>query len=218
MINASRIRAVAFDIGGVLVPTPLGEFAKVDTEYGLAAGTAMSLFRGGSLFAQCETGVLPFADFCAGAVAGIGAEQGIAVPAERLAQMMGTVMGGTVIPGMIDLVGEVKAAGLRTALLSNIYRELAGWIDGIFPGGEIDLNCSSYVVGERKPEPGIYLELIKRLDLPPEQIVFVDDFPENIVAARAQGLSTILFTDEAQCRAELRGLAIAVASAAAPGA
>ncbi|MGQ0625472.1 MAG: HAD family hydrolase [Sporichthyaceae bacterium] len=202
------IEALAFDIGGVLVTNPLGEFAKVDAEYGLREATTMGCFRGGSLFAQCETGVLPFADFCVGAVAEIEADQGIRVPADRLAQMMSAVMGGAVEAGMLALMAQCKERGLRIALVSNIYRELAPWVATSFPTDLVDLNCSSYVVGQRKPEAGIFLELIARLDLPPSRIVFIDDFPENIAAAARLGIHGVLFTDEQQCRAALRELGV----------
>lgn len=205
-MTEAAIRAVVFDIGGVLVPTPLDEFVKVDTEFGLRPGTTMSLFRGGSLFAQCEVGTLPFAEFCTGAAAGISSAQGIAVPAQRLDEMMRTITGKAVHPGMLDLITELKAAGLVIGLMSNMYPERAPWVDSLFPAGVIEVNCSSYVVGQRKPEPEIYRTLIAMLNLKPAQILFVDDFAENVTAAEAEGLRGLLFLDESQCRRELKGL------------
>jgi putative hydrolase of the HAD superfamily len=63
-------------------------------------------------------------------------------------------------------------------------------------------------VGVRKPDPAIYLELLRRVDRRPEQVAFVDDLPRNTDAAAARGLHPILFTDRASCRAELVRLGV----------
>jgi putative hydrolase of the HAD superfamily len=206
------VGAVVFDIGGVLVTNPLGEFAKVDLEYGLLPDTAMSFFRGGSLFAQCEIGALPFADFCAASVAQIEADQGIVVPAERLAAMMAAIMGDTIVESMRDLIGEIKKSGVRTGLLSNIYAELDGWMRTAFADDLIDVYCPSFAIGLRKPDPAAYRVLIEQVGLPAEQIVFIDDFPENVTAANDAGIRAILFTGEPELRRTLRELGLDVAA------
>lgn len=206
-----RIRTVVFDVGGVLVTNPLEEFAKLDADQGLREGTAMSLFRGGTLFAECETGRLPFAEFCSRSVAQIRAEQGIDVPVERLAAMMDAIMGrDTVDPRMRALVLEIKALGIEIGLLSNIYRELDGWLRGIFPDGVLDVFCPSYNVGLRKPDPAIYRALIAMCDCRPQDIVLVDDFEENVAAAVDAGLIGITFTSERALRERLRELHVAL--------
>lgn len=162
------------------------------------------------MFAECETGKTSFAEFSAGAVAQIEAEQGIAVPPERLATMMAAIMGGPVEGPMRELVLELKAAGLQIRILSNIYRELDAWLRAAFPGGTIDVFAPSYELGLRKPEAAAYQALIELCALPPEQIVFVDDFRENVEAAQSAGLQGILFTSEDALRKELRELGVVV--------
>jgi epoxide hydrolase-like predicted phosphatase len=207
-VTQPQIRSVVFDVGGVLVVSPLGEFSKVDTEYGLREGTTMDLFRGGSLFVECETGRIPFVEFATAAVAGIAADQGITVPHERLGTMMAAIMGGPVHGPMRDLVLELKAAGLQIGVLSNIYRELDSWLRGALPAGTVDVFAPSYDLGLRKPDPAIYARLIELCGVPPEQIVFVDDFPENVEAALAAGIHGILFVGEDALRKELRELGV----------
>jgi HAD superfamily hydrolase (TIGR01509 family) len=208
--TVTSIASVVFDVGGVLVVSPLHSFAEIDGEYGLRPGTTMDLFRGGSLFVECETGKTTFADFAAAAVAGIEAEQGVAVPPERLATMMAAIMGDRVDPAMYAFVLELKAAGLQIGILSNIYRELDPWLQAMFPPGTIDVLAPSYEIGQRKPEPAAYAALVTMSGLPPERIVFVDDFVENVEGARAAGLHGILFAGETALRAELRRLGVPV--------
>jgi epoxide hydrolase-like predicted phosphatase len=193
------IRAVVFDVGGVLCPNPLGEFAKVDEEYGLPAGTVMSHVRGGDEFARCEIGELAIAEFFD--VARIADEHAIKVPAQRLDAMMLALMGGDAVrPTMRDLVIEIKAAGYRTALLTNIFAERREWLHAIFPAGTIDVFGDSSALGLRKPEQPIYDKLVELLGCRPEEIAFVDDFPENLVPARAMGIVDIQYESPEQVR------------------
>jgi putative hydrolase of the HAD superfamily len=45
-----------------------------------------------------------------------------------------------------------------------------------------------------KPEPANYLDAIRGLALPPAEMLFLDDKPENVEGARAVGLQTERFT------------------------
>jgi putative hydrolase of the HAD superfamily len=57
-------------------------------------------------------------------------------------------------------------------------------------------------------EPAIFEMARRSFEAEPEQILFIDDYASNIVAARAAGWQAIHFTSPAQCEAELveRGL------------
>jgi HAD superfamily hydrolase (TIGR01509 family) len=47
-------------------------------------------------------------------------------------------------------------------------------------------------VGMHKPEPAIYLLGSERIDVPPEQCVFVDDLRENCAGAEDVGMCAVL--------------------------
>ena len=61
-------------------------------------------------------------------------------------------------------------------------------------------------VGMVKPEPGIYRELIEKYALTPEEFAFLDDFAENVAAARNGGMKSILFNNCKQARTELESM------------
>lgn len=197
------IEAVAFDVGGVLCPNPLDEFTRVDVEYGLPEGTVMSFVRGGDDFALCETGRKPIVEFYELCVARIAEAHGIQIPPERLDAMLEACMGDAVRPEMRELVIEIKAAGYRTALLTNIFAERRDWLHSIFPPGTIDVYADSSELGMRKPEPRIYRRLVELLDRQPGAVAFVDDFPENLAPARAMGIVDILFKSRDTVRRDL---------------
>lgn len=57
-----------------------------------------------------------------------------------------------------------------------------------------------------KPDEGIYRLLLTRYGLKAEECVFIDDTPQNVEAARALGLSGILFQTKEQVEEELSRL------------
>ncbi|MBT0774121.1 HAD family phosphatase [Kineosporia sp. J2-2] len=91
---------------------------------------------------------------------------------------------------MVGLLRRARAAGLRTALLSNSWGEHYPehlWI------GAFDQVVISGRVGMRKPEPKIYLHTAQLLGLAPEACVFVDDMRPNILAAAQTGMVGVHF-------------------------
>lgn len=94
-----------------------------------------------------------------------------------------------------------------TALLSNAWDNLRTlmkelWkidqlFDRVFISAELNL---------AKPDDRIYQYVIKELGVPPSEIVFLDDFKENVRAARENGLHAIHYRNREQGLAELREL------------
>ena len=54
-----------------------------------------------------------------------------------------------------------------------------------------------------KPEIQIDKHLLDRYRLNPDETVFIDDMPDNLVAAAFMGIQTIRFINPAQCRRAL---------------
>ena len=50
----------------------------------------------------------------------------------------------------------------------------------------------SYQMKMLKPSPEIFREAVRRVDLPPEEILFIDDSKTNVEAARAVGINAVL--------------------------
>ena len=103
-----------------------------------------------------------------------------------------------------DLARDVRARGVRTAMLSNMGVELAeyirrdrpleAWFDAVVVSGEV--RCV-------KPDRHIYRLCLARLDVEPPQALFVDDRADNIAAAARFGMRTVHFTGDGSM-AELR--------------
>lgn len=115
------------------------------------------------------------------------------------------------MPGMAELVRELKEQGYGLYLLSNASTALRGYFPGI-PGSE----CFDGIVvsGEEKvmkPLAKIYETLFDRFDLKAEECLFIDDAPANIDGAAVCGMQGILFRgDVKRLRRELRSRGITV--------
>jgi putative hydrolase of the HAD superfamily len=107
-------------------------------------------------------------------------------------------------PAMVGWQRSLKAAGIRTAILSNmgdtvldnIKREFK-WID------DFDVLVWSYQLHMAKPDPAIYRHALKELGTMPEETLFIDDKLVNIEAAQALGMKAIEFTTVERLRSDL---------------
>mgnify|MGYP000816861865 CR=1 FL=1 len=91
------------------------------------------------------------------------------------------------------LVGELKRAGYRLYVLSNMSREFIDFLRrfpvyGLFDGEVV--SCEEHTV---KPEPRIYEILLERYGLTPSETLFIDDREMNIEAAAALGIHGFVF-------------------------
>jgi epoxide hydrolase-like predicted phosphatase len=104
---------------------------------------------------------------------------------------------------MTSLVTRARAAGIRTALLSNSWgneydrRDWYEMFDTVVISGE---------VGMRKPEREIFELVLKRIGLPADECVFIDDMAHNIVAAEQAGLIGIVHRTFDQTAGQLEAL------------
>ena len=66
-----------------------------------------------------------------------------------------------------------------------------------------DLVVESSIEGIRKPDPRIYTLTCERLDINPDNAIFLDDLGTNLKPARALGMHTIKVVDENDAIAQL---------------
>jgi glucose-1-phosphatase len=107
------------------------------------------------------------------------------------------------------LVGYIRSLKPRykTALLSNAWDNLRVLLEEVWQIADaFDEIVISSEVGIAKPVPEIFRMAVDRLGVSPSEAVFVDDFPQNISAAEVEGLHTIHFQDREQALAELAAI------------
>lgn len=111
---------------------------------------------------------------------------------------------GEAIPGMYELLLELKARGHRLFGLSNWSAETFVQIKEDFPALKLleGMVVSGYVKC-LKPSPEIYQLLLDRYSLKASDCIFIDDNAANVAAANSLGIRGILFTGASDLRKQL---------------
>jgi epoxide hydrolase-like predicted phosphatase len=114
--------------------------------------------------------------------------------------------GGDVLDtDLVDFIRSLKPRW-KIGIISNAWSQVADslveWgIDDAF-----DMVVGSGDVGIMKPDPRIYQIALERLSVEPSEVVFVDDFIQNVHGAQALGIAAIHFQGRQQAIQELERL------------
>jgi epoxide hydrolase-like predicted phosphatase len=97
----------------------------------------------------------------------------------------------------------------QTAIISNAMDGLRHTLTHTYPIAEFfDLIVISAEEQVMKPEAAIYERTLERLERRPSETLFIDDFVENVHAARAVGMHAIHFRPSMNLPAELEAAGI----------
>ncbi|GLY26793.1 HAD family phosphatase [Kineosporia sp. NBRC 101731] len=111
-------------------------------------------------------------------------------------------------PGRTELLTALQTGGVTTALLSNAPSSMARVVKAADWSAGFDHQIFSCDLGLIKPDAKIYQAVEDALGRPGEQLVFFDDRPPNIDAARERGWQAHLWTGPEACREVLISLGL----------
>ena len=104
-------------------------------------------------------------------------------------------------------VEQLHNARMPLALLSNMPSEVARHIESNCPWASyFDPLVFSCDLNSVKPEPTIYRNCMAKLNLPPGEVLFLDDRAENVAAAVALGIHSLVFDDMENVSGEVQRL------------
>jgi putative hydrolase of the HAD superfamily len=196
------MRAVVFDIGGVLEVTPETGWreqwaARLGLEMPDLVGRIEATMRGG------DVGTVSLVDVEERTGAALGIED------SELWQLMEEIWAeylGTLNEQLALYFSELRPR-YRTGILSNSFvgareRERAAY------GLEelCDVVVYSHEEGVTKPDPRAYRIVCERLGVEPAEAVFLDDVPVCVEGARAVGMQAVRFVNNRQAITELESL------------
>lgn len=110
---------------------------------------------------------------------------------------------GEPMPGMAELVRDLKSRGLRVVGLSDISPGHLKLLNRYPAVALLEQVIASCVTGYRKPEPGSYRAALEALGTAPGETLFVDDRAENVAGAAALGIQAVVFTTPSALRERL---------------
>ena len=203
------IKAIAFDIGGVLEVTPsLGVTETWESRLGLDPGEIDK--RMGDIWLGGAIGTVSEHDVHQALAERLGLDEA------QLEEFMGWVWReylGTANTELIEYARRLRPR-YRTGILSNSFvgareREQAAY------GFEnlVDEIIYSHECGMSKPDPGIYRLACERLRVEPAQVAFLDDYGPCVDGARRAGIHAVLYQDNAQAVRDIERLLAATAAA-----
>ena len=94
-----------------------------------------------------------------------------------------------------QLMEKMKDAGIENGLLSNAFPNLKDTAD-MFGLINQDYVFCSFDLGMLKPDVRIFEAVKEKLGCAYEEILFVDDKPANVAAAKSLGINALLFDEE----------------------
>lgn len=107
-------------------------------------------------------------------------------------------------PAMLAWQLKLKESGFLTAILSNMGDNVLANMKREFDWLQrFDVLVWSYQLLMAKPDPAIYLHVLKELNVQPEEALFLDDKLVNVEAAHALGMQAIQFSSVEKLREAL---------------
>lgn len=199
---SSPIRAILWDVGGVLVRTfdQSGRQAW-EQRLGLPPGGAEAVVLNSEMGHHAQRGE-------------IGDEtlwkwvgERLALGDELAAFRSDFWRGDRVDRSLVALIRQLRPH-YQVAVISNATDALRTTLQGYGLLDEFDLIVGSAYEGIMKPHPAIYERALARLGRSADEAVFIDDAPANIAGAATVGLHTIHFTPTIDLAGELRRLGV----------
>jgi putative hydrolase of the HAD superfamily len=183
-------RAVIFDLGGVVLDSPLHAIAAYERELGIPAGfvNRVVVETGASgAWSRLERGELSRRAF----EAAFEAECARAGQRLSAATMMERIERCGPRPRMLTAIRRIRGSGRAVAALTNNWAHEGAGSETDALRELFDVFVESSKVGLRKPDPRIYAHVCEALAIAPRDAIFLDDIGRNLKTARALGMTTI---------------------------
>jgi putative hydrolase of the HAD superfamily len=209
MSQASTIKAVIWDFGGVLTSSPFEAFARYEREQGLPANFIRGVnalnpdTNAWALFEQARIDANEFAALFLAESTALGHRVS---GSDVLALLSGDLRQGA-IAALTSLSNDYKVGCITNNVPTGTGPGMAGTADKAKAVGKVmamfDHVLESSKIGIRKPDPRIYALMCEALMVEPSSCVYLDDLGINLKPARQMGMTTIKVESEMQLLEEL---------------
>lgn len=121
-----------------------------------------------------------------------------------------SVLNGEIVarPGLVDLVGGLRSAGVRVAVATTGRR---AWVEPLvnrlLGDGTVEVMVTGDDVVRLKPDPEVYDRALRDLGIWPQAALAVEDSAVGLVAASRAGLATVVVTTDYTAGQDFSGAA-----------
>jgi len=202
-----KIKAVVFDLGGVLVDFDHGIAARrISAFCSKTPQEIFDLFFDSEITGLFEEGKIPPRDFFQRVKEMLGAN----LDYEGFLPIWNEIFFLTEKNNSVYDLTKVLRKRYRIALLSNINVLHFDYLKSTFPQifDTFHHIIASYETGFKKPQTQIYKRTFEILGVSPEEIFYTDDRPELIQSAQGLGVSGFVFKNIPQLKADLLSVGI----------
>lgn len=205
-MNDQGVRALIVDYGGVLMRTAdRRPRRQLERQFDMAPGEVYDVVFHNPRWNDVQHGRIDSDAFWAS----VGEE--LELDAEQLDVFQRLFWSGDRLDEeLVALIRDLRGRGYRTALLSNAPPDMEAYVAELGILDAFDVTVVSGDEGVTKPAPEIYHLALERLDVAPEQAVFIDDTPVNVEAARRLGIRATRFRGLEPLRIWLREVGVSV--------
>jgi len=195
------IKAILFDVGGVLHKSDTAVGDDMQRELGLTPGQIEEIWS--TLIPRMGVGQLDEADFW-DEIRQKYRVRRVSPDEKLLSRAFARELKQN--KQLLDVAKQLREAGLRVAVLSDTNKLHAAVLEAAGSYKPFAYRFLSHEVGIRKPDPRIFQHALKVLDVKPSESIFIDDSAKNVAAANALGIHGIQFNDTEQVFSELTDL------------
>lgn len=178
------LRAVIFDLDGVVRDWNDDEMTEVETAFGIEPGAILATGFSSDLGPAVTTGAITYREWMDAVRARIVARYGAGTVGALDAWEANV---GRVNAEMLHVVRAVRTH-CPAALLSNGTSRLRRDLHALDLYDEFDVIFNSAELGVAKPDPEVFGMVLTGLGMDASRAVFIDDLPENVAGAAAAGL------------------------------
>lgn len=189
------IRAVLFDLDGVVRHFDPENVASIESARGLEPGSIQAIAFAPHRLEEVTTGRISRRDW----VERIGGELGNAAAAEEWGSQSFHVD-----KQALDLADELRANGIRTAILTNGTDTIRAEAAEMNLDAHFEAVFNSAEIGWTKPDARAFQHVLDAMRLAPHEVFFTDDSASKLAGAERLGMPTHLFEGVAGLRSALR--------------
>ena len=106
---------------------------------------------------------------------------------------------------LLDFIRSLRPR-YQTGVISNAWGDLRDYVVKHQFDDAFDTLIISAEIGMMKPQPEVYQLALKQAQVKANEAAFIDDTPRNVEAANALGMHGIVFRDPAQVKENLKAL------------